>query len=360
MGQLSAAPVSCAPIDFVVPSGIDDPTHPSGGNRYDRRVIASLTDMGRLVHVHPVGDPSELGRLLSRLPDGAMVVIDGLLGSAAPEALEPATERLRIVVLLHMPFAEASADESVRRAERAALAAASGVVTTSAWARTWVIRHHGLPPERVQVATPGVDPAPLTWAFPPGGRLLCLAAVTRAKGHDTLLAALARIPDLDWVLTCVGALDLEPDFVAELTESAERWDIADRLELLGPLGDDHVDFALTNADLLVSASRRESYGMAVTEALAHGVPVLVTDVGGHREPVGRPTAGALAGVLVPPDDPELLAAALQTWLTDRNQRARLRAAADRRRATLGSWADTARRLADAIDAAVLNPLGVRA
>lgn len=345
-----------APIEFVVPAGIDDPARPSGGNRYDRRVIDALAETGRVVHEHRIGDPADLGPLLAGLPDGAVVVVDGLLVSAAPDALEPASERLCVVVLLHMPFAEASADESVRRAEGAALAAAAGVVTTSAWARSWVIRHHGLPPERVRVATPGVDPAPLAWAFPPGGRLLCLAAVTRDKGHDTLLAALAEIADLDWVLTCVGALDLEPDFVAALTETARRSGIDDRVELAGPMTVDSLQFALANTDLLVSASRRESFGMAVTEALAHGVPVVVTDVGGHHEAVGMPVAGDRAGVLVPPDDPDLLAMTLRSWLTEPDQRRRLRAAAAHRRAILPPWSGTARRLAEAVDAAAMKAL----
>ena len=73
---------------------------------------------------------------------------------------------------------------------------------------------------------------------------------------------------------------------------AARSGIADRIELAGPLTEDRVRFALSGTDLLVSASRRESYGMAVAEALAHGVPVVVTDVGGHHEAVGRPPTGA--------------------------------------------------------------------
>ncbi|WP_322937574.1 glycosyltransferase family 4 protein [Nocardioides bizhenqiangii] len=351
--------MTCAPIEFVVPAGIDDPARPSGGNHYDRRVIESLTAMDREVHEHRVGDVADLGPLLAGLPDGAVVVLDGLLGSAAPGALEPVSGRLRVVVLLHMPFAEAATDESVRRSERAALAAASGVVTTSDWARGWVVRHHGLPTDRVSVAKPGVDPAPVSWAFPPGGRLMCLAAVTQDKGHDTLVAALAQIADLDWVLTCVGATDLEPDFVAELADTAQGAGIGDRVEFTGPLTGDPLGFALDNADLLVSASRRESFGMAVTEALARGVPVVVTDVGGHSEAVGGTTAGERAGVLVPPDDPDRLAAALRCWLTDRDHRERLRAAARDRRTTLASWEDTARLLAAVVDATPLEPIVVR-
>jgi glycosyltransferase involved in cell wall biosynthesis len=368
VGELPAATVSGAPIEFVVPDGIDDPTHPSGGNRYDRRVIEALSATGRVVREHPVGRPADLSDLLAELPDDAVVVVDGLVGSAAPGVLVPASDRLCVVVLLHMPFAEASPEESVRHAERATLEAASAVVTTSAWARSWVLRHHGLSPERVRVATPGVDPAPAAWALPPGGRIICVAAVTRGKGHDILLAALARLTDLDWYLTCVGAVDLEPDFVSGLTELAQRSGLADRVDLAGPLSGTALDILLSSTDLLVSASHRESYGMAVTEALARAVPVVVTDVGGHPEAVGHAALGhppghpaghsgcRPAGVLVPPADPDRLASALRSWLTDCEERRRLRAAAANRRTTLGTWDDTAHALAVAVDAAAANPI----
>ncbi len=348
-----------AETHFVVPSGIDDPTHPSGGNRYDRRVVDSMLGLGRSVHEHLLVETEDLRVVLAGLPDGAVVVVDGLIASTAPDALVPAAERLRIVVLLHMPLAEAIPNESVRLAERAVLTAAAGVVTTSDWARSWVVEHHGLAPAKVWVATPGVDPAPAAWPFPPGGRLLCLAPVTRAKGHDTLLAALAQLEDLDWVCTCIGALDLEPSFVDDLTVVAEQAGIGDRLELTGPLTGPALRAALADADLLVSASRRESYGMAVAEALSHGVPVVVTDVGGHAEAVGRLPDGSPAGVLLPPDDPDALAAELRLWLCDHEERRRLRAAATERRTTLGSWAVTARRLANALDAVAMNPIAAR-
>lgn len=325
-------------IRFVVPAGIDDPARPSGGNRYDRRVIDALVTLGRVVHEHPVGD---LVRVLADVPDGATVVVDGLLGSFAPEVVVPAADRLRIVVLVHMPFAEA--DPEVREDERAVLTAAAGVVTTSEWARAWVIRHHGLAPERVRVATPGVDPAPLTDPSADGSRLLCLAAVTRDKGHDILLSALSEITDLDWTCTLAGALDLDAELVSGLHELALRSGIGDRVRFTGPLPDEQVQGALAEADLLVTASRREAFGMGVTEALARGVPAVVSDVGGHAEALGG------AGVLVPPDDPDQLAAALRRWLTDPATRGELRAAAAARRTDLGSWTDTALQLAEALD-----------
>lgn len=383
---MSEAPVE---INVVVPAGIDDPTRPSGGNRYDRRVIEELTALGRIVHEHRVADLDGVLALLSELPDGAIVVVDGLLVCSAPdgdlldvmqgnppvtlhdvkqEAVVAACGRLRIVVLLLMPFAEAFPEESVRRGERAVLTAAAGVVTPSEWARAWVVREHGVAAERVQAVPPGVDPAPwsrdgrrATSSTSPGDgrRLLCIGAVTSAKGHDTLFTALGEIADLDWQCTVAGALDLEPDYVAGLQEIALRSGIADRVVFAGPLTGDPLEAAFDDADLLVSASRRESYGMAVTEALARGLPAVITDVGGHAEALGRLDDGALAGVLLPPDDPDLLAGALRRWLEDPAERERLRSTADRRRTTLGSWTDTARGLADAIDAAVLNRTDAR-
>jgi glycosyltransferase involved in cell wall biosynthesis len=330
----------------VVPAGIDDPARPSGGNRYDRRVIEELGGLGGTVREHHAGD---LEGLLAGLPDGATVVVDGLVASFLPAAVVAASERLRLVVLLHMPFAEADPVDATRHAERSTLAAAAGVVTTSAWARDWVVRQHGLERDKVGVAPPGVDPAPPTRPSADGRRLLCLAAVTRTKGQDVLLAALAELKDLDWRCTCAGALDLEPDFVAGLREVALRADVSARVELAGPLTGDRLDEVLAGADLLVSASRHEAYGMAVTEALARGIPVLATDVGGHGEAVGQLADGTRPGVLVPPDDPDRLATALRLWLTDVEHRDQLRAAASQRRDALGGWDDTARHLLAAVN-----------
>jgi glycosyltransferase involved in cell wall biosynthesis len=88
--------------------------------------------------------------------------------------------------------------------------------------------------------------------------------------------------------------------------------------------------------------------MVVTEALARGVPVVATAVGGVAEALGAGTEHGQAGALVPPDDAEALAAALRSWLGDGDLRRRWRAAARERRATLPRWSDTARRVAQVL------------
>jgi glycosyltransferase involved in cell wall biosynthesis len=104
-----------------------------------------------------------------------------------------------------------------------------------------------------------------------------------------------------------------------------------------------LDAVYDGADVLVSASRAETYGMVVTEALARGLPVIATRTGGVPEALGRADGGR-PGLLVPPGDSRALAAALRRWLGDSGQRERLRKAAQARRLTLSDWPHTSLRL----------------
>jgi glycosyltransferase involved in cell wall biosynthesis len=314
-------------VHLVVPDGIDDPMRPSGGNVYDRRVGAGLTALGWQVHEHAVGSREVLGTTLGTLPDGALVLLDGLVASAD---VVPEAGRLRLVLLLHMPVAD-----------RRALAASTAVVTTSRWTERWLHDTSELPVDRIHVVEPGTDAAEVAPGTPSGGQLRCVGAVTAGKGHDVLVAALATLADLPWQCRCVGALDLEPGFVDELRGAVRIAGLEDRVRFTGPLTGPDLQATYAGGDLLVSASRAESYGMVLTEALARGLPVVTTDVGGVREALG----GTEGGVLVPPDDPTALAAALRSWLTDTDRRDLLRAAASDRRQALTGWDHTSQRLA---------------
>jgi glycosyltransferase involved in cell wall biosynthesis len=96
--------------------------------------------------------------------------------------------------------------------------------------------------------------------------------------------------------------------------------------------------------VLVQASRTETYGMVVTEALARGLPVIAGEVGGVPEALGRAADGSRPGLLFPPGDPQTLGRTLRRWLADPSERERLRVAARSRRQSLSDWAQTSREL----------------
>jgi glycosyltransferase involved in cell wall biosynthesis len=91
--------------------------------------------------------------------------------------------------------------------------------------------------------------------------------------------------------------------------------------------------------------------MVITEAIARGLPVVAAEVGGVTEALGHGADGARPGLLVAPEDPAALAAALRAWLGDAELRGRLRQAARERRATLLDWSMTASALAGVLDGA---------
>jgi glycosyltransferase involved in cell wall biosynthesis len=357
-------------VHVIVPEGIDDPARPSGGNTYDRRVCRRLAALGWAVHEHEVTGawrrPGEaahgaLARAVREIPDGAVVLLDGLVASSAPDTLVPQARRLRQVVLVHMPLGHRPPDEeagAVRAREREVLAAAAAVVTTSAWARRRLGELYALPAERVHVAEPGVDAARLAPGSAAGDALLCVAALTPDKGHDVLLDGLATAMDLSWRCECVGSVVRAPEFAAAVRRRARISGLGDRVRFPGPRIGAELDRAFAAADLLVLTSYAETYGMVVTEALARGLPVLATEVGGVTEALGQAEDDTVPGLLVPPGDPAALGAALRSWLEDAELRERLRRAARERRAQLRPWAATASVIADVLAGAAASAEGV--
>ena len=118
LGELRAPAVT--EVHVVVPDGIDDPARPSGGNTYDRQLCRGLASLGWSVHEHAVAgcwprpgaaSLAALAGVVERIPDDAVVLLDGLVASVAPEVLAPQAGRLRLVVLVHMPLGHRPADD---------------------------------------------------------------------------------------------------------------------------------------------------------------------------------------------------------------------------------------------------------
>ncbi|MFE4468734.1 glycosyltransferase family 4 protein [Leifsonia sp. NPDC056824] len=343
-------------VYFVVPETIDDPRRVSGGNRYDQRVRDGLRAEGWTVHMLLVTGRGTgwTARALAALPEGALALVDGLLVSREPEAVVAHRSRLRIVVLAHMVAAPTtSGDGMLDDSDLAALRSVRRIVATSAWTRSQLLEQDAADPHRIVVAHPGVDPAPATTASADGGRLLCVAAVAPHKGQDLLLRALAGFADRDdWTCTLVGSVTVDPDFVAALTAVIDAAGLAGRIRFAGVLDPRALSEAYGEADLVVLPSRSESYGMAVAEALAHGVPVLATGVGGIPEAIVRQDAA----MIVPPDDAWALRVVLQQWWASAARRDALKAAALEARGAGRRWEDTIAVVASALREAAVEGL----
>jgi glycosyltransferase involved in cell wall biosynthesis len=260
-------------------------------------------------------------------------------------------DRLRLVVLMHMPFGDT--DPATRPAEHRALSAATAIIATSKWTRRRLAQLYDL--SGIAVAVPGVSPARPARGTERGGALLSVAVLGPHKGQDILVEALTSLADREWTCVCVGAMDRDPDFVRTLRSRIDTAGLSDRIHLAGPQTGAALDALYASADLLVHPSRGETYGMVAAEALARGIPVLATTAKGLPDAVGRTAAGTVPGLLIPPDDPDALAGALERWLTDSALRRSLRAAARSRREDLTGWIVTARIIAATLRDLATNP-----
>lgn len=344
-------------VDFVVPGALDTPT---GGYRYDRRIIEGLRALGWRVSVRTLEAdfPAPAQRsldhfaaVLEALPAGRCVVVDGLAFGGAARVLERAAAHLELVALVHHPLAletglDAHTRAALERDERAALAACRRVIVTSAWTAR-ALEHTGVAAERIDVCKPGTDSAAPGRGGGDPVRLLSVAALTPRKGHATLVAALAGLGDRRWTLDCAGSATRDPATAAALERASACAALGERIAWHGDVDAATLERLYTSADVFVLASELEGYGMALTEALAHGLPIVSTTAGAIPE-----TVPADAALLVEPGDTDALAAALARVIDDARLRERLRAGALAARAHLPGWDTASRMFAAALERVV--------
>ena len=332
---------------------------PTGGYAYDRRMIAELGDLGWQIDVLDLGEgfpwPSEATRAAARtrllaVPAGRAIVVDGLALGVLPEAASQLAGRNPLLALVHHPLAlewglSPAQAEALRASERAALAAVQGVVVTSAATARLVASDYGVPAERITVARPGSDPAPLARGSQDGVvRLLSVGAVVPRKGFDVLIAALATLTDLPWRLTIAGDRTRDRDAAARLDADIARHALGERIAVLGAVSPQRLAALYAEADLFVLASRFEGYGMAYAEALAHGLPVIGTNAGAIPD-----TVPPDAGLLVDAGDIPALAHALRRVIGDADLRQRLADAARAAAPQLPTWRQSAEIFARALE-----------
>ena len=338
-------------LEFVIPGDLEGRT---GGYGYDRRVIAGLRDLGWQVTIHSLdasfphpttGALDHARETFARLPDQALVLVDGLALGAMPHIVHPHAERLRLLALIHHPLAAESGLTSrqvleLERSERRALQAMRHVLVTSR-ATARALLAYGVGAGQVSVVEPGTDAAPLA----PRRRgailnMLCVATLTPRKGHDLLFEALAPLPP-NWRLICAGSLTRSPATLTALQQQLQRLGLDQQVVLAGEVDGAELAQLYAQTNLFVLPTRLEGYGMAVAEALAHGLPVISTRVGAIPELVGEQ-----AGLLVAVEDVDMLRAALARVLSEPDLLEGLARGAQAVRGSLPRWPDSCALLSD--------------
>jgi glycosyltransferase involved in cell wall biosynthesis len=229
------------------------------------------------------------------------------------------------------------------RLERAIGRSADAIIATCA-DEVSELTHMGVPRGRVSIVPCGVDldrfrpegpAAPTPAAAGRAPRLVALSRLVERKGIDTAIEALTRIPGAGLVVAGGPPgeeMDADPE-VHRLWLCAKEAGVADRVDFLGRVSRDRVPALLRSADLAISLPWYEPFGMVPLEAMACGVPVVASAVGGHLDTV----VDHVTGVHVPPRRPAETARQVRELLAHPTRRQAYGvAAADRARSRF-SW-----------------------
>jgi phosphatidylinositol alpha-mannosyltransferase len=332
------------PYSWSVPGGVQ--SHVAG-------LAAALRDLGEEVEIlAPADGPAEgilpLGRSLP-VPSNGSVQRVALSPAAVARTARLVRSRGYDVVHVHEPFLPAACLTAVAAARvpvvatahmyrrallwyavfaplvRLAVRRVDVLLAVSAAAAEYARRGTGRPAE---IVPNGIDYAWLASLYGRdrrGGRILFVGRDEPRKGLRVLLDAFHRLPG-------------EPRLVLVGPQGS----FGERVRALGRLAEADLRCELARADVLVAPSLGgESFGLVLLEAMAAGLPVVASDIPGYRELVPGE-----AGRLVPPADPDALAAALEGLLADSELRRRL-GEAGRRAAAAYAWPRVAQRVLDA-------------
>lgn len=233
-----------------------------------------------------------------------------------------ARRRCHFVTTMHGAHGHSNA---LKRLYNSSIVRGDVVVASSNFIRDHIVQVYGLPPERIIVASRGIDAGIFdNTLFTEADRqerrtelvgdkqvplLVMVGRITALKGHLVLINALSHVTDIPWHMVFVG--DGNVSVRSSAQARIDELGLRERITWTGSRRD--IPAILAAADLAFSTSiRPEAFGLVSVEAQAMETPVIATDHGGSRETVLH----GKTGWLVPPGDAEALAVAIRDALSD--------------------------------------------
>lgn len=313
---------------FLTPA-LDGPA--TGGTLYNRQLLAALIALPESARAGLSFEQCSLDALPLAGLRADRVWVDSLYLGELPGLRSHFASAARVGLLLHYlpsllraPQLRTAAELSEQ--ERRALHAADAVITPSEYLRELV--RELCPDKPCACVSPGVHVTQPGGAASRAASVLMICNVTENKGVLPFLHELAQVvpPHAAFQLAVAGDLQLEAAYARECMKLREQhpW-LREHLSFLGSVSQRELFMRLARASVLVSASRMESYGMALAEARALGTPILALPGGNVMQHVAAESGGALAR------SPRELAVALCDLMADRvelaERQARARATA---------------------------------
>ncbi len=329
---------------FAIPGDKDRRT---GGFIYEARVLRELNALGcetahlELPDSFPTPTKADMDTTLSALsavPPNQPIILDGLVFGAI-DVTGLSQVQAPVIAMIHHPLGlETGLKPERARAllhnEAAALKHTAHVIVPSPETKRVLCADFGAEPTTITVAPPGFNrphrnPQP---EDPP--LILSVGLLAPRKGHDVLLDALAELHDLPWRAEIIGRAH-DAGYAQSLQEQSRDLQLEPRVMFSGELDDAALNARFNAASIFALATRYEGYGMVLSEAMLHGLPVVTCAVGAVPTTVGD------AALLVPANDPAAFAAALRRLLTDQADARRFAQRSLRKAERLPQWEDTA-------------------
>jgi glycosyltransferase involved in cell wall biosynthesis len=348
----------------------------SGGTIYDAEVVAGLRHAGDDVRVvsldaeagGAVGVPRGVRATLPPIARAAATAKAGFALAREIRAIAPdvvvgdelcfrelaiafrmlgrsdAGERppKRVLLVHHLtawePELAALQRRVIRAGEQLAIDACDAIIATSRTTRERLLAENAKVP--IAVVLPGADRLERGGGGGGGGgggaRFVFVGAVVARKRVLELVRAFAGGAHAEGRLTIVGSVGRDARYVREVRDEIARRGIEDRVVMTGEVDERGVARALEDADVMVMPSSLEGYGIAATEAVRAGIPVIAARAQGLEEALAPcPDATIFA------DDEASLASALSRFSRDAVLRASMRAAARAASSSMPTWSDCA-------------------